>query len=57
MSDRYVVELMDVGFHTQMSLGSIPAQEQVVSAALEAPVEEAKVFVHQQPSINLDATG
>jgi transposase len=57
MSDRDVAELMDVGFHTQMSLGSIPAQEQAVSAALEAPVEEAKAFARQQPSINVDETG
>ena len=57
MSDRDVVELMEIGFHTQMSLGSVPAQEQSVSEALEAPVEEAKGYVRQQPSVNLDETG
>ena len=38
MSDRDVAELMEVGFHTEMSLGSVPAQEQAVSAALEGNV-------------------
>jgi hypothetical protein len=28
MSDRDVVELMEVGSRTEMSLGSVPAQEQ-----------------------------
>jgi transposase len=57
MSDRDVAELMDVGFHTEMGLGSIPAQEQAVSAALEAVVEEAKTYARQQASVNIDETG
>lgn len=57
MSDRDVVELMEVGFHTEMSLGSIPAQEQAVSAALAGAVEEAKAYARQQASVNMDETG
>jgi transposase len=33
MSDRDVAELMEVVFHTKMVLGSVPAQEQAVSAS------------------------
>src|SRR5450759_673800 len=57
MSDRDVVELMEVSFHTEMSLGSVPAQEQAVSAALEGAVEEAKTYARQQASVNMDETG
>ena len=57
MSHRDVVELMEVGFHTEISLGSIPAQEKRMSAALETPVEAAKTYVRQQPSVNMDETG
>jgi transposase len=57
MSHRDVEELMEVGFHTQISLGSIPAQEQSMSDALEAAVEEAKGYVREQPGVNMDETG
>ena len=57
MSDRDVAELMEVGFHTEISLGSIPAQEQAVSAALKVAVEEAKTYARQQASVNMDETG
>jgi transposase len=57
MSHRDVAEMMEVGFHTQMSLGSIPAQEQRTSEALQALVEEAKGYVREQPSVNMDETG
>ena len=57
MSDRDVVELIEVGFHTEISLGSIPAQEQAVSAALKVAVEEAKTYARQQASVNMDETG
>lgn len=57
MSDRDVAELMEVGFNTDISLGSIPSQEQRVSAALAGVVEEAKVYARQQPSVNVDETG
>jgi len=57
MSDRDVAELMEVGFHTKISLGSIPAQEQAVSGALKVAVEEAKTYARQQASVNMDETG
>jgi transposase len=57
LSTRDVAELMEAGFQIKMSLGSIPAQEKAVSLALKEPVEEAKSFVQQQPSVNVDETG
>jgi len=57
LSHRDVAELMEAGFQIKMSLGSIPAQEKAVSLALKEPVEEAKMFVQEQSSINVDETG
>jgi transposase len=57
MSDRDVQELMEVAFHTDIGLGSIPAQEQRVSAALAQSVEQAQEYVRQQPYANVDETG
>jgi len=57
MSDRDVQELVEVAFHTEISLGSIPAQEQQVSATLAQPVQEAQDYVRRQPSANVDETG
>jgi transposase len=57
MSDRDVQELMEVAFHTDISLGSIPAQEQRVSVALAQAVEEAQAYVRHQPCANVDETG
>jgi transposase len=57
LSDRDVEELMEVGFHTEMGLGSVPAQERAVSAALKDAVEAAREYVRQQPSANMDETG
>ena len=57
MSDRDVQEVVEVAFHTEISLGSIPAQEQQVSATLAQPVQEAQDYVRHQPSTNVDETG
>src|SRR5262245_22062160 len=57
MSDRDVQELMSVVFQTELGLGSVPAQEQQVSAALGQPVQEAQEYVRQQPAANVDETG
>jgi transposase len=51
-----VEEAMDALFHTNLSLGSIPALEQKVSAALAQPVEEAHAYVQEQPVVNADET-
>lgn len=56
MSQRDVAEMMDVVFHTDISLGSITAQEKRVSAAVAAPVQEARSYVQQQAVNNVDET-
>lgn len=57
MSDRDVQEFMEIAFHTDISLGSIPAQEQQVSAALAQPAQAAQDYVRQQAYANVDETG
>jgi transposase len=44
-------------FHLEISLGSVAALEQQVSAAVAAPVAEAVAYVQQQPVVNADETG
>jgi len=56
VSQRDVEEVMQTVFHTDISLGSIPAQEDQVSAALAAPVQEAQTYVQQHPVQNVDET-
>lgn len=57
VSQRDVAEVMDSLFHADVSLGSVPALEQAVNAALAAPSAEAQAYVQQQPVINADETG
>jgi transposase len=57
MSDRDSQELLEVAIHSDISLSSIPAQEQQVSAALAQPVQEAQAYVRQQAHANVDETG
>lgn len=57
LSQRDVEEVMETVFHTDLSLGSVPALEASMSSALVEPVEEAKTYVRQQPVNNLDETG
>jgi len=57
MSQRDIEEALDTLFHTELSLGSVPAQQAAVSAALAQPVAEAHSYVQQQPAANLDETG
>jgi transposase len=56
MSHREVQEVLAAVFHTEVSLGSIAALEQVVSIALESPVTEAVQYVRRQPMRNVDET-
>lgn len=56
-SQREAQEALDVLFQTDVSLGSIPALEQAVSAALAEPVAEAQAAVQAQPTQNVDETG
>ena len=56
MSQRDVEEALQTVFHTDISLGSIPAQEDQVSAALAEPVQAVQTYVQQQPIQNVDET-
>ena len=55
-SQRDVEEVMQTVFHTDISLGSIPAQEDQVGAALAEPVQAVQTYVQQQPVRNVDET-
>jgi transposase len=57
LSQRDIEETIATLFHANLSLGSVPAQEAAVSAALAQPVTEAQTYVQQQPAANLDETG
>ena len=56
ISHRDIEEALDTIFHVEIGLGSIPAQEQVVSQAVEQAVEEAQQYVQRQAMVNLDET-
>src|SRR3990172_9442941 len=56
ISQREVEEVLNTVFHTDISLGSIPAQEERVSAALAEPVQDVQTYVQQQPAQNVDET-
>jgi len=56
VSQREVAEVLHTVFHTDLSLGSIPAQEDQVSAALADPVQAAPSYVQHQPVKNVDET-
>ncbi len=53
---RDVEEMLDTLFHTDLSLGSIPAQEDQVSAALAEPINAVTDYVQHQPIQNVDET-
>jgi transposase len=57
LSQRDTQELLGTLLHLNLSLGSIGALEQQVSAAVAAPVAEAQVYVQAQPVANVDETG
>jgi len=56
VSQREVEEVLQTVFHTDISLGSIPAQEEQVSTALAEPVQAVQTYVQQQPVQNVDET-
>jgi len=56
VSQRDVAEILETVFHTDLGLGSIPALEQAVSAAVASPVAEAQDYVQTQPVNNVDET-
>jgi transposase len=55
-SQREVQDLLATVCHTDMSIGSVGALEQAVSAALATPVVEAAQYVQRQPVRNADET-
>jgi transposase len=57
LSQRDIEESLATLFHADLSLGSVPAQEAAVSAALAQPVTAAQTYVQQQVAANLDETG
>jgi transposase len=56
VSQRDVAEVLQTVFHMDLSLGSIPAQEDQVSVALAEPVQAVQPYVQQQPVQNVDET-
>jgi transposase len=56
ISHRDIEEALETIFHVEISLGSIPAQEQRISQAVKQPVEEAQQYVQEQAVVNLDET-
>lgn len=56
VSQRDTEEALEALCHTQVSLGSIPALAQAVSAALAEPVAAAQAYVQEQPTQNVDET-
>ena len=57
LSKRITQELLSDVLGIELALGSVSNIEQQVSAALAAPVEEARDFVRQQPVVHADETG
>lgn len=57
VSQRDTAEALAALCGVEVSLGSIPALEQAVSAALAGPVAEAEAYVQQQSVANVDETG
>lgn len=57
VSHRDIAEMLGAVFQVEISLGSIPAQEQRVSQALQQPVEAAQKYVQTQSAVNVDETG
>jgi hypothetical protein len=55
-SQREVQDILATLCQTEVSIGSIGASEQAVSAALTAPVAEAETYVQRQPVRNADET-
>jgi hypothetical protein len=55
-SHREVQEILATLCQTEVSVGSITALEQAVSAALAVPVAEAEQYVQRQPVRNADET-
>ena len=56
LSKRMTQQLMEDVLGIPVSVGTISPLEQATTAALAAPVEEARTYVHQQAVAHLDET-
>jgi transposase len=56
LSKRITQQMLDEVFGVPMSVGTISQLEQATTAAVAAPVEEARTYVHQQAVAHLDET-
>jgi len=56
LSKRITQQMLDEVFGVPMSGGTISQLEQATTAAVAAPVEEARTYVHQQAVAHLDET-
>jgi transposase len=56
LSKRTTQQVMDEVFGVPLSVGTISPLEQATTAAVAAPVEEARTFVHEQAVAHLDET-
>jgi transposase len=57
LSKRDTAEVMGDFFQTDISTGSICALEQRTSVAISVPVEQAREYVKEQPTVHMDETG
>src|SRR2546429_8449886 len=56
LSKRTTQQIMDDVFGVPLSVGTISPLEQATTAAVAAPVEEARTSVHAQEVVHLDET-
>ena len=56
LSKRMTQQMMEDVFGVPMSAGTISLLEQITTAAVAAPVEEARTYVHAQEVAHLDQT-
>jgi transposase len=56
LSKRTTQQVMDEVFGVPMSVGTISQLEHATTAAVAAPVEEARMYVHEQAVAHLDET-
>lgn len=57
LSKREAAELCGEGLSLPICAGSVSKNEQIVSQAVAAPVEQARQYVQEQAQANLDETG
>ncbi len=57
LSKRQTQEMLQDSYGVTLSLGAISDLEQATSAALAAPVAEARQYLQQQADVHLDETG